>query len=68
MRAVFTQACTLLAPLLAGPAATISGFDMAHMLHNRYPELTDAEIHVLISAATNYQQDRPRAGSSRRHS
>jgi len=58
VRAVFSEACALIAPLLAEPAETISGLGMAHMLRNRYPELTDAEIHVLITAATHYLQGR----------
>lgn len=52
--AVFSEACALIAPLLDDPAGTISGFGLAHMRRNRYPELTDAEIHVLITAATHY--------------
>lgn len=58
VRAVFTEACALIAPLRADPAATISGFGMAQLPRNRYPEPTDAEIHALTSAATNYLQDR----------
>ena len=58
VRAVFSEACAFLAPLLADPPETISGLGMAHMLRNRYPELTDVEIHVLITAATHYLQGR----------
>ncbi len=58
VRAVFSEACALIATLLADPAGPISGFGMAHVLRNRYPELTDAEIHLLISAATHRLQGR----------
>lgn len=58
VRAVFSEACALIAPFLADPGETMSGFGMAHMLRNRYPEPTDAEIHVLITAATHYLQGR----------
>lgn len=58
VRAVFSEACALSAPLLTDPAEPVSGFGMAHMLRNRYPELTDAEIHLLITAATHYLQGR----------
>lgn len=40
------------------PAEPVSAFGMAHMLRNHYPELTDAEIHLLITAATHYLQGR----------
>jgi hypothetical protein len=56
--AVFSESYALLAPLLIDPAETMSGFAMAHMLDNRHPEPTDAEIHVLITAATHALQGR----------
>lgn len=58
VRTVFSEACALLAPLLTDPAEPISAFGMAHMLRNRYPELTDTEIHILITAATKHMQGR----------
>lgn len=58
VRAVFSEVCALIAPLLADPSGSISGFGMAPMLRNHYPELTDAEIHILITAATNYLEGR----------
>lgn len=58
VRAVFSEACSLIAPYLVDGGATVSGFGLAHMLRNRYPELTDEEIHVLITAASRYLQGR----------
>lgn len=58
VRAVFTEACGLIAPYLLEGGETVSGFGLAHMLRNRYAELTEAEIHILISAATRYLQGR----------
>lgn len=60
VRAVFGEACALIAPLLleADPAAQASGFAMAHMVRNRFPELSAEEVHVLITAATRLKQER----------
>ncbi|MFN3593490.1 MAG: hypothetical protein ACK4TK_02245 [Thiobacillaceae bacterium] len=58
VRAVFGEACAVIAPYLVDGGPTLSGFGLAHMLRNRYPELADAEIHVLITAATRYLQGR----------
>lgn len=58
VRAVFSEACSLIAPYLVAGEVTVSGFGLTHMLRNRYPELTDEEIHVLIAAVTLYLQGR----------
>lgn len=59
VRAVFREACDLIAPLLIEPQPSVSSFGLAHMLRAHYPQLTDTEIHVLIAAATRYLQGRP---------
>lgn len=58
VRAVFSEACALIAPLLADLGGTISGYGLAQIMRNRYPELTDTELHVLIAATTNHLQGR----------
>ncbi len=58
VRVVFSEACSRIAPPLTHPAEPLSAFGMAHMLRNHSPQLTDAEIHLLISATTQYLQGR----------
>ena len=50
IREIFAQACTLLAPIVAGndTVKTISNFAMAHMVQEHFPELSAAEIHIVI--------------------
>jgi hypothetical protein len=50
IREVFAQACALLAPIVAGNdnVKTISNFAMAHMVQEHFPELTSAEVHIVI--------------------
>jgi hypothetical protein len=50
VREIFTQACALLAPVVAGNdnVKTISNFAMAHMVQEHFPELTSAEVHIVI--------------------
>lgn len=54
VRAVFSEACTLIAPYLVDGGPTLSGFGLALMLRNHYPDLTDEEIHILVTAAMRY--------------
>jgi hypothetical protein len=54
--AVFSEASSRIAPLLTDPAEPLSAFGLAHMLRNPYPEQTDAEIHLLTTAATQHLQ------------
>ncbi|MCS6786025.1 MAG: hypothetical protein NZ524_03195 [Thiobacillaceae bacterium] len=49
VRAVFVEACALIAPSLAHGAAGLAS--AAELLRKRYPELSALEIHVLVSAA-----------------
>lgn len=50
VREVFVQACELLAPIVAGndTVKTVSNFAMAHMVQEHFPELTSAEVHIVI--------------------
>ena len=50
VREVFVQACELLAPIVAGndTIKTVSNFAMAHMVEQHFPELSPAEIHIVI--------------------
>lgn len=52
VRAVFTQACELIAPLLVEGKGDLSGFALTHILRDHFPELSDHEIHVLVVAAS----------------
>lgn len=53
VRKVFSEACVLIAPMLvsSGNPLNMSNFAIAHMLQNHFPELSHAEVHVLITAA-----------------
>ncbi len=50
MREIFVSACQFLAPVVAGndQVKTVSNFAMTHMLTDRFPDLSPAEIHVVI--------------------
>lgn len=50
IRDIFVQACALLAPVVAGndTVKTVSNFAMAHMVQDHFPELTSAEVHIVI--------------------
>ncbi len=50
VREVFAQACALLAPIVAGndTVKTFSNFAMAHMVQEHFPELSAAEVHIVI--------------------
>jgi len=47
---IFVDACKFLAPVIAAndPVPTVSNFAMTHMLADRFPELAQAEIHIVI--------------------
>lgn len=53
VREVFSEACVLIAPMLAncGNPLNMSSFAMAHMLRDHFPELSMTEVHILITAA-----------------
>lgn len=50
VREIFAQACALLAPVVAANdnVKTVSNFAMAHMVQEHFPELTSAEVHIVI--------------------
>lgn len=51
VRAVFTQACQLLAPFILDSQGSVSGFVLSHMVRTHFPELSDGDVHVLITTA-----------------
>lgn len=59
VRAVFGEACALIAPLvLQGfSGAGMSGYALAHMVHDHFPELSDEELHVLVTTAMRLTSD-----------
>lgn len=50
VREVFEQCCALLAPIVAANAnvKTVSNFGMSHVLMGHFPELSSAEINIVI--------------------
>jgi hypothetical protein len=56
---VFRDACALIAPLILQgfSEAGMSGYALAHMVHDRFPELSDEELHVLVTAALRLRSD-----------
>ena len=50
VREIFVQACELLAPIVAGndTVKTVSNFAMAHMVQEHFPQLSSAEVHIVI--------------------
>ncbi len=64
VRAVYDEACALLAPMLTGEQEALSGFGLSHVLRNRFPGLTEAEIHILISAVTRLHMGRAAVAGS----
>lgn len=52
VRGVFVRACVLLAPLIKENDKTLStsGFAMAHMVQEHFPELTSSEARIIIAA------------------
>lgn len=50
VREIFVHACELLAPIVAGndTVKSISNFAMAHMVQEHFPELSAAEINIVI--------------------
>lgn len=50
VREVFERCCAVLAPMVAGNAntKTVSNFGMSHVLMGQFPELSSAEINIVI--------------------
>lgn len=60
VRAVFERAWDLLKPILeeARGGAEASGFSLVIRLRDEFPELSSADLHLLVSAATRMQRER----------
>ena len=61
VREVFVRACGLLAPVVAGndKVHTVSNFAMAHILREHFPELSSAEVHiVIVTVEKMHREDR----------
>lgn len=56
VRAVFTQACELLAPHILETQGAVSGFALSHMVRSHFPELTAEDVHVLITTALRMRE------------
>ncbi|MBI5331441.1 MAG: hypothetical protein HZB71_12610 [Betaproteobacteria bacterium] len=57
VREVFTQACALLAPHILNTEAPVSALTLARMVRNHFSDLSDAEIHVLITAVVRMREE-----------
>lgn len=59
VRRVFTEACELIAPLIlhGSDDGEVTGYALVHMVHDRFPDLSDEEVHVLVTAAMRLRQD-----------
>lgn len=59
VREIFVQACALISPVIAANdnIRTVSNFAMAHMLSEHFPELTSAEVHIVIGTAERLHRE-----------
>jgi len=59
VRQVFREACELIAPLILQgfSGAGMSGYALVHMVHDRFPGLSEEELHVLVTAAMRISSD-----------
>ena len=59
VRGVFEQACVLLTPLIKDNERVLStsSFAMALILENRFPELSHAEAHIIISTVERLHRE-----------
>ncbi|MFA6014762.1 MAG: hypothetical protein WC742_06795 [Gallionellaceae bacterium] len=70
VREVFVRACELLAPIVAGndTIKTVSNFAMAHMVEQHFPELSPAEIHIVIATVEKlHREERLQAILKKQH-
>jgi len=50
LRAIYVEACTLLAPLVLGKDKTLmSGFAKAHFVRNNFPSLSSADAQLVVT-------------------
>lgn len=59
VRAIFVQACNLLAPMFQGQdkAARMSAFAMGHIVKSHFPELSGTEVQVVITTIERLQRE-----------
>ncbi len=59
VRGVFVQACVLLLPLIKDNEKVLStsSFAMAHILEDRFPELSYSEAHIIITTAERLNRE-----------
>lgn len=64
VREVFINACHFISPVIAGNdlVVTVSNFAITHMLTDRYPALSQAEIQIIIiTTQKTHNRERIRA-------
>ena len=59
VRDVFVQACILLMPLIKNNEKTLnmSNFAMAHILKDNFPELSNVEVHIIITTVERLHRE-----------
>ena len=59
VREVFLRACVLLAPFIKGndKALSTSSLAMVHMVQDRFPELSGADAHIVITVAERLHRE-----------
>lgn len=59
VRAIFVEACMLLAPLVQNSDKTVrmSGFAMAHVIKNKFPDLSNADVSIIIATVERLQRE-----------
>lgn len=59
-RAVFVRSCEMLAPYVADNdhVRTVSNFAMGHMLIEQFPELSSADVNIIIMTVEKLHRER----------
>lgn len=59
VRAIFVQACVLLAPLYqpGNNSLRMSGFAMTQIVKDKFPELSATEVHIVITTIERMQRE-----------
>lgn len=60
VRAVFVRSCEMLAPYVADNehVKTVSNFAMGHMLIEQFPELSSADVNIIIMTVEKLHRER----------
>ncbi len=60
LREIFVRSCDLLAPIVAANenVKSVSNFAMAHMLGANFPELSSAEVQIVIMTVERLHRER----------